>query len=184
MATVRRAALAGRNGIRSVVVARCQNTPVAEVELLALFPDRTWKRAVTDEEGMAHLELHSTHLPMTVFTAREGFRACVSTGWIPDDGSLSLELTSLPGGGSVIFYDAVGSVPGLDGWINPIRDPLDRIYLYTFNVAVNGGERHPVEFSLGEDLRLTDASGTERSVRIAEIQGRSALVEYRGVTPA
>ena len=178
MATVRRPALAGRNGIRSVVIARCRNAPVAEVELLALFPDRTWKRGITDEDGMAHLELHATHLPMTVFAAREGFRACVSTGWIPDDGSLALELTSLPGGGSVIFYDAVGSVPGLAGWINPIRDPMDRSYLYTFNVAVNGGKPQPVEFSLGEDLRLTDANGAERSVRIVEIQGRSALVEY------
>ncbi len=178
MATVRRPALAGRNGIRSVVIARCRNAPVAEVELLALFPDRTWKRGITDEDGMAHLELHATHLPMTVFAAREGFRACVSTGWIPDDGSLALELTSLPGGGSVIFYDAVGSVPGLAGWINPIRDPLDRSYLYTFDVAVNGGKPQPVEFSLGEDLRLTDANGAERSVRIVEIRGRSALVEY------
>ena len=129
---------------------------------------------------MAHLGLHSTHFPMTVFAAREGIRACVSTGWIPDDGSLCLELTSLPGGGSVIFYNAVGSVPGLGGWINPIRDPLDRIYLYTFNVAVNGGKPQPVEINLGEDLRLTDADGTERSVRIVEIQCRSALVEYRG----
>ena len=180
MATVRRAALAGRNGIRSVVIARCRNAPVAQVELLALFPDRTWKRAITDEEGMAHLELHATHLPMTVFAAREGFRASISSGWIPDDGSLALELTSLPGGGSVIFYDAVGSVPGLAGWINPIRDPLDRIYLYTFNVAVNGGKPQPVEFNLGENLRLTDANGAERSVRIVEIQGRSALLEYRG----
>ena len=44
MATVRRAALAGWNGIRSVVIARRQNAPVAEVALLVLFPDRTWKR--------------------------------------------------------------------------------------------------------------------------------------------
>ena len=176
--TVRRAALAGRNGIRSVVIARCQNAPVAEVELLVLFPDGTWKRAITDDQGMAHLELHSTHFPMTVFAAREGLRACISTGWIPDDGSLALELTSLPGGGSAIFYEAVGSVPGLAGWINPIRDPLDRIYLYTFNMAVDGGKPQPVEFTLGEDLRLTDANRTERNVRIVEIQGRSALVEY------
>ena len=179
-ATVRRAALAGRNGIRSVVIARCQSAPVAHVELLALFPDRTWKRAITDEDGMAHLELHATHLPMTVFAAREGFRACISTGWTPDDGSLALELTSLPGGGSVIFHEAVGSVPGLAGWINPIRAPKDRLYLYTFEITVNGGRPQPVEFNLGEDLRLTGANGTERSVRIVEIQGRSALVEYRG----
>ena len=158
--------------------------PVAEVELLVLFPDRTWRRAITDEDGMAHMELHSTHLPMTVFAARAGFCACIGTGWIPDDGSLVLELSALPGGGSVIFYETVGEVPGLAGWINPIRDPLDRIFLYTFNIAVNGAKPQPVEFNLGDDLRLADASGTERNVRIVEIEGRCALVEYSKVTPA
>ena len=140
------------------------------------------KEVVTEAivNAVAHLELHSTHLPMTVFAAREGFRACISTGWIPDDGSLALELTSLPGGGSAIFHEAVGSVPGLAGWINPIRDPQDRLYLYTFEISVNEGRPQPVEFNLGEDLRLADATGTERSVCIAEIQGRAALVEYRG----
>ena len=181
MATVRRGALAGRNGIRSVIIARCQNAPVGEVELLVLFPDRTWKRAITDEDGMAHVDLHSTHFPMTVFAARDGFRPCIRTDWIPDDGSLTLELTSLSGGGSVIFYETVGSVPGLAGWINPIRDPLDRTYLYTFNLAVNGGKTQPIEFNLGDDLHVADANGKERSLRIVEIQGRSALVEYSRV---
>ena len=71
-------------------------------------------------------------------------------------------------------------MPGLAGWINPIRDPQDRLYLYTFEISVSGGIPQPVEFNLGEDLRLADANGTERSVRVAEIQGRSALVEYQG----
>ncbi len=181
MALVRRAALAGRNGIRSVVIARCRNAPVADVELLLLFPDKTWKRAITDEDGMAHVELHSSHLPMTVLAARDGFRACIGAGWIPDDGSLALELTPLPGGGSVIFYEAVGSVPGLAGWINPIRDPRGRTCLYTFDIVVSGGKPQPVEFDLGEDLHLTDAEGAERSIRIVEVRGRSSLVEYRSV---
>lgn len=177
--TIRRATLAGRNGIRSVVVARCGAAPVTDVELMALFPDKTWKRAITDEDGMASIELHSTHLPMTVFAARDGFRACVHEGWIPDDGSLHLALEPLSGGGSVIFFDATGPVPGLSGWINPIRDPLDRTYLYTFNIAVDGGKPQPVPFTPGDELRLTDAEGQERTIRVIAIQGRSALVEYR-----
>ena len=177
--TIRRPTLAGRNGIRSVVVAHAGSVPVSEVALLVMFPDKTWKRAITDEDGMASIELHSTHLPMTVFAARDGFRACMQEGWIPDDGSLYLALEALPGGGSVIFFDATGPVPGLTGWINPIRDPLDRTYLYTFNIAVDGGKPQPVPFNPGEELRLTDAEGQERVIRIVDIQGRSALVEYR-----
>ena len=36
-----------------------------------------------------------------------------------------------------------------------------------------------MHFMPGEDLRLTDANGVEMTVRIVEIVGRSALVEYR-----
>ena len=178
--TIRRATLAGRNGVRSVVIARCGGVPVAEVELSVLFPDKTWKRAATDEDGMAHIELHSTHMPLTVFAARDGFAASVTEGWIPDDGSLEIELTRLPHGGSVIFFETVGSIPGMTGWINPIRDPLDRTYLYAHNIAVDGGKQQPVEFTLGEELRLSsDAEQNARIIRIIEIRGRTALLEYR-----
>ena len=36
-----------------------------------------------------------------------------------------------------------------------------------------------IHLALGEDLRLTDAYGYELLVRIVDIAGRSALVEYR-----
>ncbi len=181
--TVRRATLAGRNGIRSVVVARSGSAPVSDVVLLVLFPDGTWKRAITDEDGMASIELHATHLPMTVFAARDGFRACVHEGWIPDEGSLYLGLAPHTRGGSVVFFDPVGSVPGLSGWINPIRDPLERTYLYASPIAVNGGKTQPVPFTPGEELRLKDAEGQERVIRVVDIRGRPALVEYRVPEP-
>ena len=45
--------------------------------------------------------------------------------------------------------------------------------------SFNQGERQPVHFVPGEELRLTDAEGTELLVRIVDIAGRSALVDYR-----
>lgn len=176
--TILRATLAGRNGIRSMVAARFGKEPLAGVQVLALFPDQTWKRGITDEGGIASIELHTKHLPMTVFAAREGFRACVREGWVPDDGSLRLDFELLPEGGSVVLFDAVGSIPGLSGWINPIRDPLERTYVYTHNIAVSGGQPQPVPFKLGEDLRLADSEGRSRTIRIVEMLGRSTLVDY------
>ena len=90
-----------------------------------------------------------------------------------------LEVKALQEGGSVIFSEATGCVPGLNGRLNPIRDTHDRTYLYASNIAINEGEQQPVHFIPGEDLRLTDAEGTELLVRIVDIVGRSALVEYR-----
>ena len=124
------------------------------------------------------MDLYATNLPLTVFGAAHGFAAHLERGWIPADGALAVELKPLPAGGAVIFPEAVGSLPGLKGRLNPKRDTLDRTYIYASNIAINEGRQQPVHFVPGEELRLTDAAGREMLIRILEIVGRSALVEY------
>ena len=155
--------------------------PLAGVELLVLFPNRTWKQATTDQDGGVTVDLHTTHLPMTVFAAAPGFSAYVEREWVPEQRALGIELEALPGGGSCSFAEATGNIPILTGRLNPIRDTHDRTYLYASNIAINEGRQQPVHFVLGEELRLTDAEGREALVRIVDIVGRSALVEYRPV---
>ena len=116
---------------------------------------------------------------MTVFAAAPEYAAFFEREWIPSRGALSVELEALSGGGSVIFSEATGGLPGLKGRLNPVRDTLDRTYLYASNISINEGEPQPVHFVPGEDLRLTDADGSELLARIVDIVGRSALVEYR-----
>ena len=164
---------------RAVITVRAVGRPLPSVDLLVLFPNKTWKRAITDENGEAPVDLHTTHLPMTVFVATPGYAALLEREWIPNRGALAVELEALRGGGSVIFSEATGYLPGLNGRLNPIRDAHDRTYLYASNIAINEGQQQPVHFALGEELRLTDANGTELIARIVDIVGRSALVEYR-----
>ena len=158
---------------------RSGGTPLAGVDVLALFPNGTWKRARSDASGEARLELHSTHLPMTVFAAARGYSPCVEKGWVPGRGALAIGLEELPEGGAVILAEATGGIPGLSGRLNPVRDVHDRTYLYATNIAINDGQPQPVHFLLGEQLRLTDANGTTRQVRVVDIVGRSAVLEYR-----
>ena len=166
---------------QAVVTVHCAGWPVPRTDLLILFPNKTWKRARTDQDGEARVDLHATHLPMTVFAAAPGHAARVKRNWVPADGALVLDLDALPDGGAVIFAEATGDLPGLTGRLNPIRDTHDRTYLYASNIAVNQGQPQPVHFLLGEPLRLTDADGQELLARIVDIVGRSALVEYRPV---
>ena len=163
----------------TVIMSHHCGLPVPGVELLTLFPNNTWKHATTDENGEAQVDLHSTHLPMTVFAASSGYAAHLEHDWVPAQGALAIEMQSLPNGGAVIFPEATGDLPGLSGRLNPKRDNHDRIYLYASNIAINEGKQQPVHFMPGEDLRLTDANGRELVVRIVAIIGRSALVEYR-----
>ncbi len=163
---------------RAVITVRFADQPLPGADLLALFPNKTWTRAATDQDGEASVDLHTTHLPMTVFVAAPGYAAHLEREWVPSRGALAVELKALPEGGTVIFAESTGILPGLTGRLNPIRDTLDRTYLYAFNIAINQGQQQPVAFVPGDDLRLTDADGSELIARVIDIVGRSALVEY------
>ena len=167
---------------QAVISVRSGGQPLPGADLLALFPNRTWKRATTDEAGEAAVDLHTTHLPMKVFAAAPGCAAHLEREWVPSRRALTIEVKELQDGGSVIFPEATGYLPGLKGRLNPIRDTHDRTYLYASNIAINEGEQQPVYFVPGEDLRLTDAEGGTLLVRIVDIAGRSTLVEYRQYT--
>ena len=168
------------SGSASVVVTvRQDGLLLAGADVLALFPNNTWKRASTDADGEARLDLHSVHLPMTVYGAADGCAAHIERDWIPSERALAIDLAALPGGGSVMFPEGTGDIPGLLGRLNPILDTSDRTYLYASNIAINGGRQQPVRFVPGEEeLRLTDANGHELLVRVAAITGRSSLLEY------
>ena len=164
---------------RAVVAVWSGGRPLSGVDVLVLFPNKTWKRATTDENGEASVDLYTTALPMTVFAAAPGHAAHVEREWAPGQGGVTITLRDLPGGGAVIFPEAAGCLPGLRGRLNPVRDTLDRTCLYASNVAIDQGRPQPVPFVFGEDLRLTDADGNELWARIVAIEGRSALVEHR-----
>ena len=168
------------SGSASVVVTvRQDGLLLAGADVLALFPNNTWKRASTDADGEARLDLHSVHLPMTVYGAADGCAAHIERDWIPSERALAIDLAALPGGGSVMFPEGTGDIPGLLGRLNPILDTSGRTYLYASNIAINGGRQQPVPFVPGEEeLRLTDANGHELLVRVAAITGRSSLLEY------
>ena len=167
----------------ATVAVHSEGEPLPGVEVLALFPNKTWQRATTDESGEADLDLYTTHLPMTVYAAARGYLAGIEREWIPSQGGLLLALTALSDGGSAIFSKSTGHVPGLRGRLNPILDTSNRTYLYADNIAIEEGRQQPVSFRLGKPMRLTDAFGAELSVTIVDVVGRSSLVEYRPFEP-
>ena len=159
---------------------RSASRPVADADILLIFPDGTYRRAATNVEGIATADLHSTHLPMTLFAAAPGFAAQVVRSWVPmrDELSIKVELRELRDGGSVIFADGAGEVPGLRARLNPVRDAHDQASLYVSGATINQGVEQPVPFGPDEELLLTDAVGNVVTVRIPEILAKATIVEY------
>ena len=167
----------------ATVTVHSRGEPLVGIEVLALFPNNTWVRAVTNEAGEAALDLYTTHLPMTIYAAGPGYSAGLQTMWTPGRGGLLLGLEPLEFGGATIFAQNTGHLPGLHGRLNPIRDASDRTWLYADNIAVDEGRNQPVPFRPGKPIRLTDSRGTELSATIVDIRGQSALLEYQPFTP-
>ncbi len=167
----------------ATVTVHSGSEPLPGIEILALFPNKTWVRAITDQAGEAALDLYTTNLPMTIYAAGPRYSAGLKRAWIPGQGGLLIELELLESGGAAIFAQSTGHLPGLRGRLNPIRDTSDRTYLYADNIAIDEGRQQPVPFRPGKPMRLTDAHGAEFSVTIVDILGRSSLVEYRPFGP-
>ena len=177
---LRQAALANADPVIRVFAG---GRPLADAGILALFADNTWKRAKTAKDGEAALDLHSSHLPLTVFVAARGFAAHLERAWMPAERELHIALRPLRSGGAVLFAEAAGRVPGLAGQLNPVRNTQDSTYLYADRIAINGGRQQPVVFRPGEQMHLADAFGKELLIRIIEIAGSAALLEYRQPPP-
>ena len=165
----------------ATVTVHAGGTPISGVNVLAIFPNKTWLQSVTDESGEAEFNLYTSDLPMTVYAAIAGHAAGIETQWLPNQGGLLLELKPSNTGGSVVFSKGTGFLPGLTGRLNPIRDTSDRTYLYADNIAIQEGRQQPVPIRLGKPIRLTDAYGAELLVTIVDIIGRSSLLEYHRI---
>ncbi len=163
----------------ATVTVHTESEPLAGIEILALFPNKTWVQAITNERGEAALDLYTTHLPLTIYAAGTGYKAGLARTWSPNRGGLPLELKRLESSGSVIFAEGTGQIPGLRGRLNPIRDTADRTYLYADNIAIDEGRQQPVSFRSGKPMRLTDARGVEMWVTVVDVLGQSALIEYQ-----
>ena len=162
----------------AIITVHSGGEPIVGADVLVIFPNKTWHQARTDENGEADFNLYTTHLPMTAYVAMPGYKAGLIQEWIPFHGGLLLELDQLETVGAIICPNGTGHIPGLNGRLNPIRDTLDRTYLYTDNIAIDEGKQQPVYFQLGESLRLTDAHGTEVMATIFDITGKASLIEY------
>ncbi len=164
-------------GLEGGVSVSTDDRQLSDVEVVVLYPNKTYLREVTDVFGQVSFNFHA-ELPMTVFCAKAGYKGQVIRQWYPQS-PLAIQLDELPAGGSMTFTNRWIDLPGLTGRLNPKLDHYDRMYLYTDGqISIDRGKREPVHFKLNQRLLLEDANGSARVVRFIEMIGQSVLLEY------
>ena len=150
--------------------------PVKGAQVLSAAPNGTFVTRRTDRSGQATLQLPAQRL-VTIFAAHPMLAPTIVRNHDPRH-NIEVTLIRSDGAGSVIFESGTGSVPGLSGRLNPIRDTSDRLFLYADNIAINNHPSQPQHFRLGEPLGLEDAHGSRAIVTIIEVIGQSSLIRF------
>ena len=163
--------------VRVLITHSDTGDPLPGVNVLMLYPNRTYREARTDAFGRAEFVLHA-RLPMTVLCAANGFMAHVTRDYLPD-GPLDVRMRPDPDGGSLMIAKGTGHLPAIQGRLHPVLNSVDRTYLYADNVAINDGQTQPVHFALNEPVRLTDSLGANATLWFREMVGASCVFDYR-----
>jgi hypothetical protein len=155
--------------------------PLPGAEILLVWSNGTHLQSITGDNGLAIFDsFPPTKEAPSVFCARDGFSHYYGRDHDFNQ-HLVIRMTRSSNGGSVIFVEGTGFIPGLDGRLNPILDAQDRTYIYADNIAVEGGKRQPVNFTTGRPFQAEDVQGNSFEITVVIIIGRSSLIEYRRI---
>ncbi len=88
-----------------------------------------------------------------------------------------------PNTGSIICFDGTGSVPGIEGRLNPILDTYGRTYLYADNISVRDSQTQPAIFEIGVPFQISDRHYMSSLVTVLAMRGRTSLVQFTTPSP-
>ncbi len=152
---------------------------IADAAILAAYPDGRRLTGYTDANGELKLDLYRTDQPMTLLAAAKGYLPCFDER-VPSSDLLVMQLdASTDGRCGILFMKSTGYIPGVDGRLNPVREPNGRRFLYVDNLAINGKLAYPAaEFDVGEELHLLDVYGVETTIKFLVAEPEFSLIEY------
>jgi hypothetical protein len=159
-----------------VKVLNHSNEPIQSASVAIVQQNKTVLQQTTGSDGIATIRV-KLGAPVTILCARQGFTSHIKTNFDSEQ-DLIVKLTADNRVGSAIFPFGTGELPFLAGRLNPIRDTLDRTYLYADNIAIEGGKQQPVPIELSKPLLLEDADGNRCEVIFRQIIGTCSIVDY------
>jgi uncharacterized repeat protein (TIGR02543 family) len=162
------------DGITRVVVKDGTGAPVSNTTVVGFAANKTIKSSATNDRGAAYLP-YTNSQTITFLIAHPSYEGLVNT--VSTSTNQSFVFTN-NNKGSILAQRGTCYIPGLSGRLNPIKDNLNRLYLYADNIAINGGGQQPVYFDLVNQLTLEDANENVKRIWIPFIDGDTSLINY------
>ncbi len=151
---------------------------ISEVEICMVAPNGTYLTQHTNSDGVAFFDIHKL-FKYTIFFAHKDYPAFILKDFIPDN-DRNIKFSVSPNDlGSLISHGGWNNIPGLKGQFNPIHDSLDRLYVYTQNIAVDRHTRGAKHFEIGKSLHFEDAEGNKCLVKFVYVIENCFLIEYQ-----
>lgn len=163
---------------RTVVVVDSDGRPIPGVTVARVAANGTYILDKTAANGKWTFNEHFGGA-VTLMAAAESWSGTTQL-LQPDDwnSEATLEMEAMPTGGSAIFEDGSGHLPGLDGRLTPIRDTHNRTYIYGKNLSFRDRPDQPASFDLDSTFTAEDADGVRMQLTVLGIIGRTSLFRY------
>lgn len=175
------AIIAPHNPASSVITVTNQfGDPVLGVDVMLVASNGTFLRQKTSELGEAEFKIRKRQ-SFDVFCAHTKYPAFHTNQFDPVD-DLAVTIHEIEGVGSINSLGSWDSIPGLTGTLSLIHDSLNRMYLDTKNIAVDGGEKQPVTFVIGKPMHFEDSCGNERFLTVVAVIADCFLIEFATIT--
>ncbi|MDY8137033.1 toll/interleukin-1 receptor domain-containing protein [Aquimarina sp. 2201CG5-10] len=148
---------------------------IKHAKVVLVANNSTYLEGFSDENGLAHFIIRSRK-QYTVLIAHSEYPAVLFRHINPkEDIKVIVEKTN--GSGSIILNKS-GSIPEINGKIEPVFKSDNEMYLYADNIAINQGKGQPYDFELNKSISLEDNEGKVIHLTFRFFQGRIALVDY------
>ena len=155
-----------------------KGVPVLNAQVSAILKSGAYQDALWDKvSGLYKCE--PTQQCIKVFAAAVGHEATVAK--FPRDGGLfPMVLKKSPVKNSAVIHSA-GSLPGIDGTINPILDSQRRTYVYARKIGLEQRGRpamQPLYFVLNKPIEAVSPTGSPFKIWVVDITQEVSIVEY------
>lgn len=161
-----------------VFIISANKIPVVDADLALVAHDGTYLSGRTNGEGIATISTPYDGEARTILVAHPAHQGYVASDHVLGDEN-KIAMTKHRMDASVLFLEGAGNIPGLQGRLNPILDPLGRTYIYGNNISFNSLPDQPFSFRVDESFTGTDAMRNRFSIVVKAIIGRTSLLDYK-----